>query len=346
MSAALASASEADLAQLLSQAETLHSGIGGNSALLTVDGTPVFVKKIPLTDLEREVEHFMATSNLFKLPTFFQYGVGSAGFGAWRELVAHKMTTDWVLSDQCPNFPLMYYWCVLPTNQAAPMNEEELAALNAAVKYWAGDRGVRQRLEAIHNASANLVLFLEYVPQNLYQWLAEQLKAGDSAAQRATAFVQENIQATITFISSRSFLHFDAHFQNLLTDGEIVYFSDFGLALSSAFDLTLTERAFLETHRNYDRCSSIVYLFHCLITNWIVNEGGAGEDKWQTGLRRYLNGEAGELTQLAHWDAATVQQYAAIALLMSEFYDNLQQATDSTPYPAVELERLLTAIDR
>jgi len=61
-----------------------HEGIGGKSALISIDDTPVFVKKEPLTDLEQLPQHFMSTKNLFDLPPGYQYGVGSAGFGAWR----------------------------------------------------------------------------------------------------------------------------------------------------------------------------------------------------------------------------------------------------------------------
>jgi len=45
-------------------------------------GAPVFVKRIPLTHLERRPEHAGSTANLFGLPVCYQYGVGSTGFGA------------------------------------------------------------------------------------------------------------------------------------------------------------------------------------------------------------------------------------------------------------------------
>lgn len=87
------------LGEVVAAAEPLGSGIGGRSARLTVAGRRVFVKRVPLTDVERRPEHVRSTANVFGLPVFYQYGVGSAGFGAWRELAAHIMTTGWVLSD-------------------------------------------------------------------------------------------------------------------------------------------------------------------------------------------------------------------------------------------------------
>ncbi|PSL00079.1 hypothetical protein CLV63_102205 [Murinocardiopsis flavida] len=117
--ASLAPLSDRRLRALVDGAAPVGSGIGGSTAELTVDGVRVFVKKVPLTDLERRPENVRSTANLFGLPTYYQYGVGSAGFGAWRELAAHAMTTAWVLADAYPGFPLMYHWRVLPDSPAA-----------------------------------------------------------------------------------------------------------------------------------------------------------------------------------------------------------------------------------
>lgn len=87
VSTALACLSNEKLKQILADSTPMHEGIGGNSALISIDDTPVFVKKVLLTDLEQLPQHLMSTENLFDLPLGHQYGVGSAGFGAWRELV-------------------------------------------------------------------------------------------------------------------------------------------------------------------------------------------------------------------------------------------------------------------
>lgn len=75
VSTSLALRSDHELGELVDAAGPLGSGIGGKSALLEVDGKPVFVKRVPLTDLERLPEHVRSTANLFGLPTFCQYGV-------------------------------------------------------------------------------------------------------------------------------------------------------------------------------------------------------------------------------------------------------------------------------
>src|SRR5690242_9139793 len=83
VSTSLALRSDHRLAELVDAAMPLGSGIGGKSALMEVDGKTVFVKRVPLTDMERLPEHVRSTANLFGLPTYCQYGVGGPSFGAW-----------------------------------------------------------------------------------------------------------------------------------------------------------------------------------------------------------------------------------------------------------------------
>jgi hypothetical protein len=341
LSSKLACFSDVMLAELLHNAEPMHSGIGGNSALLTIDDTRVFVKKIPLTDLERQPKHVMSTVNLFELPLFQQYGIGLAGsFGAWRELAAHVMTTDWVLAGDCPNFPLMYHWRVLDNSRSESMNSKELEAFESAVNHLedsADTAAFRHRFEAIQNASAQIVLFLEYVPQTLHEWLAKQLQVGGDSAEQAISAVEDNVKAATDFMRAHSFSHFDAHFKNLLADDKLVYFSDFGLALSSQFELTAAEIEFLSIHGSYDRCVGVVNLVHSLISNLF------GKDEWVARLQEYLNGERGAVSPCL---AVAIRKYAPIALVfMDDFYTKLQKGAITTPYPAIHVERLFTAID-
>jgi hypothetical protein len=79
-------------------------------------GFPVFVKRLPLTDEEKERPD--DTSNIFGLPNFYHYGVGSAGFGAFREVAGHLKATDWVLDGAIESFPLLYQRRVIPRPEA------------------------------------------------------------------------------------------------------------------------------------------------------------------------------------------------------------------------------------
>ncbi|MEJ7689790.1 MAG: hypothetical protein WKF76_04810 [Nocardioidaceae bacterium] len=101
-----------ELAELLDAGRTGTAGVGGSPAQVDLDGTPVFAKRIPLTD--RELTHPRSTANLFDLPMFCQYGIGSPGFNAWRELAANMIVTDAGLAGETESFPLLYHWRILP----------------------------------------------------------------------------------------------------------------------------------------------------------------------------------------------------------------------------------------
>jgi hypothetical protein len=136
ISSTLACMSNIQLEESLVDGKAMHKGIGGTSLLIEIDNTPVFVKKVALTDLELQTEHYMSTANMFNLPMCYQYGIGSAGFGAWRELAAHIMTTNWVTTNQCSNFPIMYHWRILKDVDNKTISDEEQAALDKDTAYW------------------------------------------------------------------------------------------------------------------------------------------------------------------------------------------------------------------
>ncbi|HEX4705020.1 MAG TPA: hypothetical protein VH352_23020, partial [Pseudonocardiaceae bacterium] len=261
----LALLSDVRLGALLDDAQPLSTGIGGTAALLDVDGTPVFVKRVPLTDLERLPANVMSTANLFGLPMFYHYGVGSAGVGVWRELAAHAMTTNWVLGGRSEGFPLMYHWRVLDERPARTPTADELASIERSVEYWHGSAAVRARLTAIATASARLVLCCEYVPYDLRQWLTAQVTVG--AVESACAMVESALMRDVSFMNANGLVHFDAHFGNIRTNGDRLYITDFGLATSPRFDLSADELAFLERNSGHDGCHTIMELVNRLVTD-------------------------------------------------------------------------------
>lgn len=334
ISTSLACLSNEKLKQILADAKPMHEGIGGKSALIFIDDTPVFVKKVPLTDLEQLDQNFMSTANLFNLPLGYQYGIGSAGFGAWRELATHIMTTNWVITGECANFPIMYHWRILPSSPG-DININYWGDIEKYCQYWENSAVIRQRIEDLKKASAHIALFLEYVPQNLHSFLSAQIAKGGDSAEKAVAFVDEQLKATKKHINTRGLMHFDAHFENILTDSERLYLSDFGLALSSKFDLTPAETEFLKQHQSYDQACAAVNLLHCIITSLF------GKEHWEIRLREYL---AGELSNVPPAINTIINRYAPIALIMDEFFQKLQKKSKSTTYPATQLEKLLRTI--
>jgi hypothetical protein len=332
VSTSLALRSDHRLGELVDAAAPLGSGIGGRSALLEVDGKPVFVKRVPLTDMERLPEHARSTANLFGLPTFCQYGVGGPGFGAWRELAVHTMTTNWVLGGQYQGFPLMYHWRVLPDTAALP---QELADVERAVAYWGGRPEVRRRIEALQQSSASLALFLEYIPQTLHEWFTEQVQAGEESADRACSLVEGELEAGTSFMNARGLLHFDAHFQNILTDGRRLYFADYGLALSSQFDLSPSETSFFELHRTYDRCYTRSWL-----VNWLITALYAYERKERVALIRAC-AEGEDPPDGPQEARAILSRHAPLAVVLTDFYVKIQDESRETPYPLKALRRAL-----
>jgi hypothetical protein len=333
ISTSIACLSNEKLKQILADAKPMHEGIGGKSALISIDETPVFVKKVPLTDLEQLDQNFMSTANLFDLPLGYQYGVGSAGFGAWRELTTHIMTTNWVIAGECANFPIMYHWRILPSHPG-DININYWGDIEKYCQYWENSDVIRKRVLDLNNASAHIALFLEYVPQNLHDWLNAQIAKGVDSSETAVVFVDEQLKATNKHMNARGLMHFDAHFENILTDGKLLYLSDFGLALSSKFHLTPEEIEFLKQHQSYDQACAAVNLLHCIITSLF------GKEHWEIRLREYL---AGEISNVPPAINTIINRYAPIALLMDEFFQKLQKESKSTPYPARQVEKLLRA---
>ncbi|MFJ3964846.1 protein kinase family protein [Streptomyces sp. NPDC090036] len=332
ISTGLSLLSDHRLGEAVAGATALGSGIGGRSAELDVGGTRVFVKRIPLTDIELRPENARSTANVFRLPLFYQYGVGSAGFGAWRELAVHTMTTNWVLGDVYAGFPLMYHWRVLPDSPPEGFTDA-FGGLEGAVAHWEGSPAVRGRLEAIGRSSCSLVVFLEHVPYTLAGWLAERESAvregGEGSPLR---WVEEALAGGAAFMSSRGLVHFDAHFANILTDGRRLYFADFGLALSSRFDLSAEESGFLSDHLAFDRCYTAAHLLR-----YHVLDGVRGDTAREVFLRDWTAGRrpGGILPEVTD----VIDRHARSTLVVDSFFRRLLTESRRTPFPAAEIER-------
>ncbi|MCQ4212386.1 protein kinase family protein [Streptomyces longispororuber] len=335
VSTMLTRCSDQELRDAVDAAPAIGSGIGGKTVLLEVGGTPVFVKQIRLTDLERRPENVHSTANVFALPVFCHYGIGrigSPGFGAWRELAVHEMTTNWVLAGDYEGFPLMYHWRVLP-DHGRPL-PEELADVERSAAYWGGGAEIRDRLKALRQSTASITLFLEYIPQNLHDWLGAQMGAGDEAAEQACAMVEKELQAGITFMNAHDLLHFDAHFENILTDGQQLFFADYGLAISSHFQLAQDETDFFAHHHTYDRYYAVTHL-----VNWLaVTLYGYEPDERRAFVRTCAKEKP--TTDMPAAVAEVMARHAPIAEVMGDFSRRFQQTSRAVPYPLEELRRI------
>lgn len=117
----------------------------------------------------------------------------------------------------------------------------DLSGLSQAVEQ---QQAIGAYMHARDVAPYEIWLVLEHVPHVLARWLpAHPERTGDVVAQ---------VLDTITFLRRNGIVHFDAHFGNIVTDGSTAFLTDYGLVNDGRFDLTKTERTFLERHSHYD----------------------------------------------------------------------------------------------
>jgi hypothetical protein len=330
---ALSAMSEAELRELLAAATPLGSGIGGETLRTQVAGEDVFVKKIPVTELELLPDHVGSTANLFELPLCYQYGIGSAGFGAWRELAVHTMTTAWVLDGDFPGFPVTYHVRTLmePGGVYADRDQQERAKrLEWFIQRWDESAQVRERLLALEQAPANAVVFMEFIPGVLDGWLHERIAEGGDALDAALALAAAELEAGAAFMRSRGLAHFDAHRANVLTDGAHLYFADFGLSTSSSFALSPEESSFFDRHADYDWALTMTELVNA------VGSALRSEELFFELAADYARPGANP-DRLPAASAALIRRYAPVAQRFNAFFRDLIQGPKTLPYPAEEL---------
>ncbi|WP_246227437.1 serine/threonine protein phosphatase [Mycolicibacterium helvum] len=298
-------------------------GVGGESGIVDVDSVPVFTKRIPLSD--REVANLGSTANLFDLPMFCQYGMGGPGFNAWRELAANIIVTDAVLAGETQSFPMLHHWRVLPGR--SPIAAEH-ADIDSVVAAQGGCPAVRTRLEALTAATCSLVLFCEYIPHPIADWLR------DNPAGKAVT-VERQLSEIVTFLRNRQLLHMDGHFGNMRTDMERIYLTDFGLAISPQFELSAAERDFVARHVTHDAGYAAMRLVDWLVTDVcgipiLPNAGG-------TVAREYIvQCAAGHIPDdVPPMVAAILSRHAPAAAKMNAFYRSLFDGDLHAEYPEI-----------
>jgi hypothetical protein len=289
-------------------------------------GGQVFAKLVPLTALELEPEHQRSTANLFRLPSCYQHRLGSCGFGAWRELEAHRIANQWVLSGSCPQFALLHGWRVVPLASSVLDDKRSLEA-------WGNAPAIHRRVAAIEAATHSVALFLEWFPQNLSQWLSERLadEADPSAMVRETEAALLELTA---FMNGQGMLHMDAHFENVLTDGTQLFLTDYGLATSRTFELDPGEQALFDQHTDFDRCTAINSNVHAIVSRYDPRVD------WRQGLRELMAGTHCAIEEVPVGVRSYLARRGPLALAVGEFYRRLG-ADLSTEYPAAEMREIL-----
>ncbi|MEM7081048.1 MAG: hypothetical protein AAF513_20725 [Pseudomonadota bacterium] len=221
--------------------------------LVRVKRRKVFVKRVPLT-VQEYAEPF-ATRNLSGVPGFFNYGIGSMGSNAWRELAAATQATEWVLDGRCEGFAMLLHHRVVTRSRraAAPAGKW----LDDYVCYWGSSPRIRKRVVERITGPAELLLFFEYFPA---VW-ADDHRSDLSNVVTGAAEVARIVE----FLGAHGMTHFDAHPHNVMRDAQRYYLTDFGLALDRQFDLAASEHRFLDRHRHYDQANVVARVVGFLI---------------------------------------------------------------------------------
>lgn len=245
--------SDRKLSALLSKSNlTKRSAQNG---IIDLDGQKVFVKKIPIT--VRELENAYSTKNHYRIPTWYNYGIGSYGFGAYRELAAHIKTTNWVREAQFTGFPLLHHYRILPTTERS----QNISGIENYVSYWNGSKTIERYMLDRNECTQHLVLFLEHFTP------ASELMTENPA--KLNALFPKAIEC-IDFLNQNGFIHFDAHIYNWLTDGRNLYLTDFGLVLDKQFELSKSEQQFFNQHRRYDYSQVVETFGYAMMESYLA----------------------------------------------------------------------------
>jgi serine/threonine protein kinase len=199
------------------------------------------------------------------------------------------------------------------------------------------------------NAQYELVLFLEYIPYVLETWLRE----NPNKLQQPL----HDLCRALAFLETKGIIHFDAHFRNILTDGEQIYLTDFGLALDKSFALTEGEEIFFNQNTLYDYGEVLRNLGHLIRAPYdscSQNDKHRIMEKYgiKEGLRLYEVGAIlldnikqihadGDL-ELDEFYVASVVKYRDIIALMQDFFAQMwENDQKDTQLPHTKLRLLL-----
>lgn len=211
----------------------------------------VFYKIIPLASLYYANQ--FDTSNIYDVPAFYNYGYGSAGINPWRELITHIKTTNWVITGEIENFPLLYHHRIVhdvSKNFNSGLDEK-------LMKRFGNNNNIKKYLEDRYNSNMKIILFLEHIPYVLYKYLETHQDHLDN--------LEKQIINVLNFLHSKDILHMDAHFKNYLVDTNgIIYLTDFGLILDKKYKLSIDESEFM----NKNIMLPYFYLYDSIYTSY------------------------------------------------------------------------------
>jgi hypothetical protein len=226
----------------------------GAAHQISLGGTRVFAKRIPVTEVERA--DLESTRNVYGIPSYLNYPFGSPGLGVGRELQFAIKASGWVVSGDCPAFPILIHHRLLegPDDLAAVDREPERFV--GFTKYRWDEPSMNAYLADRAAARHELVMVFEHLPHGAVDWIAG--RPDD------VGWIVDDVRRVIAFLRSHEVVHFDSDLFNVRTDGRRAYLTDFGLVLDRQFDLSDDERRFLDHHRHFDDGNLLLSAAHQL----------------------------------------------------------------------------------
>jgi tRNA A-37 threonylcarbamoyl transferase component Bud32 len=213
-----------------------------------INDIKVFAKVIPVTDVD--IFNMYDTANIHNLPLYYNYGIGSAGFGCWRELNFHIKASNWVLNKVCVNFPILYHHRIVKSSR---IKMAEYVYDPNMAKRWNRNKAIEKYTKKRSEASHFVILCLEYFPSALNKTLND----------KNIQWYLKQANCINTFLRKNKVIHFDPHPGNFITDGKLIVLTDYGLVLDKKFNLSEEEIDFFDKHTNF--CSS--YIIGNLLTH-------------------------------------------------------------------------------
>jgi serine/threonine protein kinase len=169
--------------------------------------------------------------------------------------------------------------------------------------------------------------------------------------------VLEDLRDAATFLRERGIVHFDANFDNVLSDGEHAYLTDFGLVLDERFELAPDEASFLKQGAEYDYAEilgSVGFFLSSIYESLPDTEKHSLMERYGLTKEMHLgalvsilldNIEAlaaeGALT-LDQELLATLVKYRSVIKLFLDFFASMRRnKRKDTPFPYPKLTQLL-----
>jgi hypothetical protein len=242
---------------------------------------------------------------------------------------------------------MLYHYRMMPFSGERPAVDMERH--QRYVAYWNGNQNIGKYMLARANANYELALFLEHMPYAVEPWLRKN--------PRKTSQLIEDLRDAITFLRGQGIVHFDANFDNVLSDGKHAYLTDFGLVLDKQFDLTDDEALFLKQNTYYDYSEVLgslgffLYDLYDALTDSdkqrLAATYGISEELHSAGKMSILLNHLEEIIAEGimkpdkHYTAIAVKYRSIIVLFLDFFASMRANKRKDTKFPSAKLARLL-----